>query len=309
MYRQSNVTSTPTITQPRSGAWPGDQARAFLLCLLGVLGFSFSLPATRIASGQIDPWILGPGRGALAALFALALLVATRSALPSAAQLRQLAVVSGGVVIGFPLLTSLALERVPTYHVVVLVGLTPLVTSALATLRNGERPSLAFWLFALLGAGSVALFGISAHGLRVVPADVLVLAAVLAVSLGYSEGGRLAASLGGIRVICWALVLSLPFSAGSIVYALSYHPLPVPSVPALLGFGYLSLVSALLAFCAWYQGLALGGVSRGSQVQLLQPVLSLLWCALLLHEPLGRDTLLAGAAVLASAAGSRWTRA
>jgi drug/metabolite transporter (DMT)-like permease len=308
MYAKSNVTPALTVT-PSLANDGGQQRRALGLCGLGVLGFSLTVPATRIASGQIDAFILGPGRGVLAALLAILILRARAESLPTRHQLLRLAAVGMGIVVGFPLLTSLALARVSAHHAVVLIGLTPLLTSLLATLRNGERPSRAFWLFALLGGAAVVLFGISAHGLALQSADLLLLLAALVVAMGYAEGGKLAAELDGVRVICWALVLSLPLGLASVLYALAYRPLPMPDRAAVAGFLYISLVSSLLAFCAWYRGLALGGVARGSQVQLLQPVLSLFWCALLLHEPLSAPTLLAGAAVLASAAGSRWTRA
>ncbi|MDB4973103.1 MAG: hypothetical protein JWN48_1444 [Myxococcaceae bacterium] len=313
MYTRSNVTSTAAITQspPRARALLGwsRESQALAWCALGVTGFSFTLPATRVASAEIDPLILGPGRGAVAALCAGLLLLARRERLPSQAQLRRLAVVAAGVVIGFPLLTSIALTRVPTHHAVVLIGLTPLVTSISAAVRNRERPSLSFWAFALLGAASVAAFGIAAHGFALELSDVLLLLAVLVVSVGYAEGGKLAAELDGVSVICWALVLALPFTLACVGYSLLAQPRALPSGSALLGFGYVAVVSSLLAFSAWYRGLALGGVARGSQVQLMQPLLSLLWCAVLLQEPVSRATLLAGAAVLTSAAGSRWTRA
>lgn len=287
---------------------PARAASALLWCGLGVLGFSFSLPATRLASGQIDPLILGPGRGAVAAVFALIILRVSRARLPSAAQLRSLLVIALGIVIGFPLLTSIALEHVPTHHAVVMVGVMPLATSAWAVLRNGERASPLFWVFSSLGAALVLGFGAATHGLSLAPADLYLLLAVLVCSVGYAEGGRLASQLGGVRVMCWALVLTLPCTLAAIGYALAFRAVPTPSGPAVAGFLYLSLVSSLLAFCAWYHGLSLGGVARGSQVQLLQPVLSLVWCAALLHEPLSPATLLAGGAVLACAVGSRWAR-
>lgn len=322
MYTESNVTSaatvTPAATELRSRddvlATPAAQreraseGRGLLFCLLAVLGFSFTLPATRIASGELDPFILGPGRGAVAALLALIVLCTQRASWPASGQLWRLCVVASCVVVGFPLLTSLALMRVPTHHAVVLVGLTPLTTSSIAALRNGERPSLAFWSCALFGACATIAFGLAAHGFRFAPADALLLAAVLVVALGYSEGARLTAELGGVRVTCWGLVLALPVTTACIVYALVWRPLPVPSAAALLSFGYLSLVSSLLAFYAWYRGLAAGGLARGSQVQLLQPILSLVWCSVLLSEPIGPATLLAGAAVVLSALASRFTR-
>jgi drug/metabolite transporter (DMT)-like permease len=291
MYSQGNVTSGATITQP------------LLLCALGVIGFSFTLPATRLAGAELHPLLLGPGRGALAGLIAAALLVARHERIPQRAELQSLALVALGVVIGFPLCTSYALQRVPAQHAVVIVGLSPLATSLAAVLRNGERPSRAFWLWALAGAASVLVFAGSA---TLAPADGLLLLAVVLVAIGYAEGGRLARSRDGLSVICWALVLALPFTGAA---ALSHLPAQVPSVLASASFAWVSMISALLAFAAWYRGLALGGVARGSQVQLLQPVLSLAWCALLLGEAITAASVIAGTAVLVCAIGSRLARA
>lgn len=303
MYRQSNVTGRSAITQPGVG-------EALAWCALGVFGFSLTLPATRIAAHEIHPLVLGPGRGAVAGIFALAILWLRRERLPNRQELVALALVALGVVIGFPLCTSYALTQVPAQHAVVIVGLSPLATSIAAVLRNGERPSRAFWLWALLGAGSVLAFGIVDHGsFSLAPADALLLLAVIVVAIGYAEGGRLARTRSGMWVVGWALLLALPFSWTALVWALVKHPMPTPSFAALACFAWLALISALVAFAAWYRGLALGGVARGSQVQLLQPVLSLLWCALLLSETISPASVTAGAAVLLSAAGSRWARA
>jgi drug/metabolite transporter (DMT)-like permease len=304
MYRQSNVTDHGAITQPEQGAALG-------WCALGVFGFSVTLPATRLAAQELHPLLLGPGRGAVAGLLALAILWVRRERIPAMPELISLAVVALGVVIGFPLCTTYALGQVPAQHAVVIVGLSPLATSIAAVLRNGERPSPVFWLWALLGASSVVAFGSASHPgrLALAPADGLLLLAVVLAAIGYAEGGRLARTRSGLSVVCWALVIALPLTFAMAAFALQRHPPRAPGPAALAGFAWVAVISALLAFAAWYRGLALGGIARGSQVQLIQPVLSLLWCAILLGETIEAASLLAGGAVLLSAAGSRWARA
>lgn len=278
------------------------------MCLFAVAGFSVTLPATRIAGQELHPLLLGPGRGALAGLIAALILCFRRERWPAARELASLSVVALGVVIGFPLCTALALRHVPAYHAVVIIGITPLMTSIAAVLRSRERPSPAFWGWAVVGALSVFAFGIAgASDVQFASADALLLLAVLLVSLGYAEGGRLARTRSGLSVICWALTLSLPLSSAAAFFG-ALHSRP-PSLPASLSFAWVSLISSLIAFACWYRGLALGGVARGSQVQLLQPILSLVWCALLLGEQITLGSVIAGTAVLLSAAASRLARA
>lgn len=302
MNGESNATVGTTITQPRFGA-------AFSYCALGVVGFSLTLPATRIAARELHPLLLGPGRGAVAGLLAAVILWVRRERWPGRAELLPLAVVALGVVIGFPLCTSYALTQVPAQHAVVIVGLSPLATSVAAVLRGGERPSLAFWLWALLGAASVVAFGMADRGeFTLARVDALLLLAVVVVSIGYAEGGRLARARSGLSLVCWALVLALPLTLGMAFYAIRAHPTAPPSLAALACFAWVAVISALVAFAAWYRGLALGGIARGSQVQLIQPVLSLAWCAVLLEETVSIASMAAGTAVLLCAAGSRWAR-
>lgn len=303
MYTPSN----DTLAQPVTPSAERCDSRAALgYCALAVFGFSFTMPATRVAALELDPWLVGFSRGALAGLLALLVLHVRREARPKLSQLRSLALVALGVVLGFPLLTALALRHVPAHHAVLVIGLTPLATSLCAALRNRERPSLGFWLFALTGASAVVLFAANGRALHFELADLLLLGAVLLVSLGYAEGGRLAHELTGVGVICWALVLALPLTLLACALVLFRDGLPSPSLAALGCLGYIAWVSTLFAFVAWYRGLALGGVARGSQVQLLQPILSLAWCALWLGEALQPSAYLTASLVLASAAATRW---
>jgi drug/metabolite transporter (DMT)-like permease len=235
------------------------------------------------------------------------LLAATGARRPTAAQWRSLALVALGVVVGFPLLTSLALHRLPASHGAVVVGVLPAATAVAAVLRAGERPTPRFWAAGGAGLAAVLVFAFSRGGGGLGTADAEVLLAVALCALGYAEGGRLSRELGGARTICWALVLSLPLTiavAGIALIADGAHA----GATAWLGFAYLSVISMFLGFFAWYAGLARGGVAKIGQVQLAQPVLGLVWAALLLGEPVGAGTIAAAVAVLACVVVTQRTR-
>ncbi len=185
--------------------------------------------------------------------------------------------------LGFPLLTALALQHVTSAHSIVFVGLLPLATAMFGVLRGGERPRPVFWIFSVLGSALVVGFALS-QGLSASPTgDLLMLAAILACGLGYAEGAKLSRSLGGWQVICWALVLSLPLMA---VLSLWLAPASFAdiSLPAWMCLGYVSLFSMLIGFVFWYRGLAQGGIAAVGQLQLLQPFFGLALAATLLHE-------------------------
>jgi drug/metabolite transporter (DMT)-like permease len=273
---------------------------AVALGLLGVLGFSFTLPATRVAVEGLDPVFIGLGRAAVAALPATLLIAFVwREPLPNRRTVVRLGVVALGVVFGFPLLSALALRSLTSAHSAVIVGLLPAATAVMAVARAGERPSAGFWLAS--GAGLVAVLAFAATQGAGAPsgADLLVLGAVALGAVGYAEGGALARELGGARVICWALVLSVPITLPVGLAAGISGGLDAPA-DDWLGFAYVSLVSMLLAFFAWYAALARGGVAKTGQVQLVQPLLTLVWSAALLGEHVGPATIAAALAVVAS---------
>jgi len=245
-----------------------------------------SLPATRIAVGEIDPWVVAFGRAVGAGLMAWAYLRATGAPWPTAVQWRRLAVVAAGVVVGFPLFTSLALTTQTAAHGAVVITVLPAATAVFAVLRAGERPPPAFWIASGAGLAAALAFMVASSGVTgaATPTDLFLLAAVVLCGLGYAEGGSLARELGGARTICWALVLSLPVTVPVAAVAALAHP-PRSDTAGWLGFGYLTVVSMFLGFFAWYAGLARGGIARIGQIQLAQPVLTLAWSALLLNEP------------------------
>jgi drug/metabolite transporter (DMT)-like permease len=299
MYSHDNATTpvavTPVLATRRGIALPS----GLVLGVVGVLCFSFSLPATRLAVGDLNPWFVAFGRAAVAGMLSVVLLGVTRAPRPSARQWRSLAIVAGGVVVGFPLLTSIALQRVPAAHGAVIIGVLPAMTAVAAVLRAGERPSLQFWLAALAGLAAVVVFATArgAGGLGV--GDLYLLAAVVVCGFGYAEGGVLSRELGGARTICWALVATLPLCLTVTVVSVATHPLAGVGADAWLGFAYVSLVSMFLGFFAWYGGLARGGIARIGQIQLAQPVLTLGWSALVLGEVVGAADLATAGVVLA----------
>jgi drug/metabolite transporter (DMT)-like permease len=271
---------------------------------IGVAIFSGSLPATRVAVLGFNPLFLTAARAMIAGLLALALLAILRAPRPARRDFGPLVIVALGVVVGFPLLTALALQYVTSAHSIVFLGLRPHSTALFGVLRGGERPRPAFWIFSVLGSAAVAGFAFS-QGIGASPAgDLLMLGAILVCGLGYAEGGRLSRRLGGWQVISWALVLSLP---PMLVLALVTHPASLAGIaaPAWIGLAYVSLFSMLIGFVFWYRGLALGGIAAVGQLQLLQPLMGLGLAALLLGEPVSTSMLAATVAVIACVFGAK----
>jgi drug/metabolite transporter (DMT)-like permease len=305
MNIDSNVIETSSKTQ---APW----TRGLLFGFLGVLAFSFTVPLTRVAVADLDPAFVGLGRALVAAVLAAALLLLTRQPPPGRRHWGRLVVVGSGVIVGFPLFTSLALRELPSADAAVIVGLLPAATAVMAVLRAGERPSQAFWGACAFGLFAVLLFAASqGAGLVPDPGHLLVLLAVVLCSLGYAEGGALAQEIGGWRVISWSLVLFAPFLAPFVAWSAlgsGGAGLAEAGAAAWACFAYVSVVSMFVGFFAWYRGLAEGGVARVGQVQLSQPVLTLLWSTLLLGEHVGPLTVLCALLVLGSVAAGQRTR-
>ncbi|WP_200551542.1 DMT family transporter [Kosakonia sp. LAM2021] len=272
--------------------------------LLGVLIFSGSLPATRIAVLALDPFFLTFLRASIAGVLALMLVVIFRVKRPQRAQLFSLSLVTIGVVIGFPLLTALALQQVTSAHSIVFLGLLPLATAVFGVLRGGERPRLAFWLFSVMGSLLVVGFALSQAVSASLTGDLLMLAAVVVCGLGYAEGAVLSRTLGGWQVISWALILALPLM---LVAALATMPHTVSGIgiSAWSAVAYVSLFSMLVGFIFWYKGLALGGIAAVGQLQLLQPFFGLGLSASLLHETVSPLMVMITVGVILCVAGSR----
>jgi len=288
---------TPTKTDLNKGLWLG---------LLGIVIFAATLPMTRLAVGsaeapQMPSVFIAMGRAVVAAGLSALLLIVTRAPLPRRQDWLPLAITAAGVVLGFPLLTSLAMRQVEAMHASVIIGMLPLATAAVGALLHRQRPSNGFWLCAAVGSALVMAFAVlrsgSAGNWRIQPADLLLLAAVVCAAVGYGYGGRLSQQMRAEHVICWALVLALPLT---LPLSITSWPVAPLKATAWWGFAYVAVFSMWLGFFAWYRGLALGGTVRVSQVQLVQPFLSMLFAVPLLGERLDAVTVGFGLAVMAT---------
>jgi len=240
----------------------------------------------------------------IAALLGAALLLAFRQKRPATSDIIPLVVVAIGVVIGFPLLTALALQHINSAHSIVFVGLLPLATAIFGVLRGGERPKPAFWLFSVLGGLSVAGFAFAQSGQASLVGDLLMVAAILLCGLGYAEGAALSRRLGGWQVISWALFLALPVMAAIALLTLPDIWTGI-SGRAWIGLAYVSVFSMLVGFVFWYRGLAIGGIAGVGQLQLLQPFFGLTLAGLLLGEPVAWTMIAVTGLVVVCVAGAK----
>lgn len=252
---------------------------------VGMLIFSGSLPATRVAVLEFDPLFFTAIRAVIAGVIALSVLSLTRQRPPLVGQIKSLFIVALGVVLGFPLLTAVALQHTTSAHSLVYIGLLPLSTACFGVIRGGERPKPAFWAFSILGSLLVAAYALTQGGDSNLSGDGLMVAAILLCGMGYAEGGLLSRTLGGWQVISWALVLSLPMML-ALTWFTAPDAWPEVSFPAWTALGYVSLFSMWIGFIFWYRGLAQGGIASVGQLQLLQPFFGLVLAGGLLHETL-----------------------
>ena len=281
-----------------------NESKGMLLGFFGVAIFSLTLPATRFITPYFDPIFIGLGRASVAALIAVLILFIFKQPRPNKQQLKGLAITALGVVIGFPVLTSWAMETIHASHAGVVIAILPLLTALIGALVSGERPSMRFWMISVIGAAIVVSYSLLQGDLSFQNGDLLLLAGSLLGALGYAVGGKLSQQLGGWQVICWVLVISFPFI---IIPTLLSKPDNFAVIPTnvWLSFAYLALMSQLFGFFLWYKGLAIGGIARVSQMQLSQPFLTIMASIILLGEGFDLTTAIFAIAIVLVIAISR----
>ncbi|MFI8007247.1 DMT family transporter [Streptomyces sp. NPDC086010] len=294
------------VTTPDRFAPPRGPDGGVLLAGLGVVAFSLTFPSTVWGLESFGPWSLVALRSLLAALIAAGALLAGRVPPPARRHWPGLAVVAGGVVVGFPLLTTLALRTTTSSHAAVVVGLLPLTTALLSALRTGARPPRAFWAAAVAGAAVVIAFTLQQSGGTLSRGDAYLCGALLVCAAGYTEGGRLAKVMPGWQVIGWALILALPLAVAGAAAALPFEPVH-PTVHGIVGLVWVAAGSTFLGLYVWYRGMARIGVPRASQLQLAQPLLTLVWSFLALGEEVSAAAPVAAVAVLLCIAVTQWS--
>ena len=260
------------------------ETKGMLIGFIGVAIFSLTLPFTRIAVQEMTPFYVSFGRAVIAGVCGALLLLLTKSPLPTKSQFKKLLITAFGVVYGFPIFTSLAMQTLPSAHSGIVLGIIPLAMSAVGAIRFRERPSFAYWITAACGTLLVLVYSmIDSGGLAF--GDIWLLLAIVTAAIGYSEGGKLAQEMGAIKVISWAVAMTLPINIPA-TYLFANIALTDLSVGVFISFLYVSFFSAFIGFFFWYRGIALGGVARVGQVQLLQPFLTLIGAYFLLEEPI-----------------------
>ncbi|MFC7391735.1 DMT family transporter [Scopulibacillus cellulosilyticus] len=270
-----------------------------LLGLVGVICFSLTLPSTSIAVEYFGTAVVGLGRTVVAAILVAVIFIVRKEKLPSPHQFKSLFIVAVGAVLGFPLLTSWAMESLPVSHGAVELALLPLATAGFAMFKAGEIPSFKFWISSVTGSLAVIMYALHLGFGQLQFADLALLAAVLILGLSYAEGGRLAKELGSWQVIAWAIMIGAPFFIIPVGLNLTTEMIHAP-IQAWVSFIYLAVVSQFLAYVAWYSGMAMGGIARVSQIQYLQPFLMILFATVFLDESITFFTLVTAVIVVFS---------
>ncbi|WP_374384931.1 DMT family transporter [Dongia sp.] len=278
--------------------------RGLVFGLIGVIIFGGSLPATRAAVLALDPWFVSAARAVGAACLGILWLVVEHAPLPSRGQAWRLCLVGLCVVIGFPVLTGIALRHVPASHGLLFAGLFPLATCLVGALIGTVRPRWPFWFWAALGSCSVAAYAIYQGGGAFGAADLLMVGSVVATGIGYALGARLSQTMKPAVVISWALVITLPLTLPALAVTWPDLSMPVPA-SAWIGLLYVTFFSMFIGFLFWYRGLVLGGTARVSQIQLFQPFIGLGLAAAFLGEQVGWGLIAGSVMVTISVAKAR----
>lgn len=281
-----------------------DRTKGLIYGFLGVLIFSGSLPATRMAVADLDPVFVTGARAVIAAILGGLLLIALKAPRPGKADLLPLIGVTLGVVIGWPLMIAFSLQLVPSAHGTMFIGLLPLMTAIFGVVRGGERPRPLFWIFAVAGSSLVIGYALISNGLTLSKPDLFMLVGVMLCGYGYAEGARLTRKFGGWQAISWALVLGLPLM---LTLSIAYAPPALSHVhaSAWAGLAYAGLMAMLVGFVFWYRGLAIGGTASVGQLQLTQPFFSFIIASLVLGEAITGAMIAVTAAVVACVVAAR----
>src|SRR6201995_2389247 len=296
-----------TLSSHHQQATVSRERLGLLLGFVGMAIFGGTLPATRIAVSAIDPVALTAMRTAIAGICSLALLIALRRKFPPRELWLQLALASIGVVALFPFLMALAVQTVDASHGGVVLGALPIATAFVAVLITHERPKPLFWIASLAGAAIVVAFALRQGGGALSAGDLLLFGAVAASATGYAFSGKLNASMPGWEVISWALLIALPLSLPVAVFTLPADLGDIALKPWLAVL-YVALFPQWIGFFAWNAGLAMGGIARVSQMQLLQPFITFVLAAIFIGETITPQIVLFAAAVVVTVAISTRTR-
>jgi len=259
------------------------ETKGMLIGFVGIAIFSLTLPFTQMAVNEMSPFFLAFGRASIAGICALILLIFNKSKFPNRVQIKKLIIIVVGVVYGFPIFTSIAMTTLPSSHSGIVLGILPLAMSLFAAIKYKEKPSLSFWLTSIFGTFMVISYTFMDNDGSLMIEDLWLLFAILFAAIGYSEGGILSKEMGSIAVISWALVISLPINlfASYVFYETSYATI---SFQAFMSLMYVGLFSMFIGFFFWYKGIAIGGISRVGQVQLIQPFLTIIGAYFLTNE-------------------------
>ncbi|MBT2655848.1 DMT family transporter [Bacillus sp. ISL-18] len=257
--------------------------RGMLIGFIGIVCFSLTLPATRIAVPYFGETIVGLGRTVIAAIIVCFIFIIKKESLPNKKQLKSLGIVAAGAVLAFPLLTTFAMKSLPVSHGAVELALLPLATAGFAMWRGGERPSKRYWISSIIGAIAVLLYAVYLGLGQLQNGDVALIVAVLILGLSYAEGGKLSKELGSWQVIAWAILIGASFFIFPVCLSISVDMLQAP-IEAWISLFYLAVVSQFLAYVAWYGGMSLGGIARVGQIQYLQPFLMIGFSVFFLGE-------------------------
>ncbi|MDJ0632855.1 MAG: DMT family transporter [Xenococcaceae cyanobacterium MO_188.B29] len=280
------------------------QLQAYLLGLLAVTAFALTLPATKLAVPFFGFTAVGFGRAAVAGILSLILLKVTGSIFPRFRHIKGLVIVALGVVFGFPILSAYGMKYAPASHGAIIIGVLPLFTAIFGVLLAKERPSLEYWLAGVAGSSSIIIYSLYIGQGSLQLTDLALLFAALSGGIGYAEGARLAKELSSWRVICYALVISLPITLPLAITTAEMNS-SYNSLSSWLGLGYLSFISMFLGFFAWYKALKMGGIAKIGQLQLLQPFITIFVSYFLFDESISTTMILVLIVVLLCV---NWTR-